>query len=322
MHRRLLCALSLAAVAIAFAISPAAAQDSVSLTFQWPEQVQGRAQYVASRTKSALNRMTTLTVIGSHDFKAAPVSDGQLITFSNPKFQVVSDTPADGIEARLRDLLLRAASTPPSYVISDTGAFVRLEGMAEFRANLLNGIDDLLVDVSAEAQARVRRVLDTTITAPQLAENIVQNWNRDVGFWVGAELAHGETYEIEYSSVTPMFGDTQIPMKAKYRVVGPASCIEGRSGSDCIELELHSFVNSEKLADALQAFLQGMAAGSGSAFDVEEFQVETVIRLVTETDTLVPHRVSERKDSVIVVGVGDERQETRELEEKRTVYSY
>jgi len=296
-----------------------AAQDSVSLNFAWPQDLRGSVEYASRRAREANGRSEQVEISGSYDFATSAVADGLLIRFENIRTEIDSD--GVGVEAMVKQFMTKAASTPPSYVVGHDGEFRRIEDLDAFREALLDGLDQAFADLPAQTRAQLSQAMAAVLTREQLEQGIVSDWNISVGAWLDAELDRGDLYEVAYEQPVPMLGNAAIPMRTTFRFVGRAACREGDGDERCVILEMESFVDSERLADALEAFLSPSPA-DGPAPTVEAIRQDVSVRLVTEPGTLLPHRMDSRRYTETRMTMNGETSVGSQVEERRVVYRY
>jgi len=159
------------------------------------------------------------------------------------------------------------------------------------------------------------------LTREQLEQGIVSDWNLYVGAWLGAELDRGDLYEIRYEQPVPMFGNAAIPMRTTFLFAGRAACHDGDEGQSCVILEMESFVDSERLAAALEDFLSQFPA-DGQTPTVEALRQDVSVRLITEPDTLLPHRMDSRRYTETRMTMNGDTTVGSQVEERRFVYRY
>ena len=158
------------------------------------------------------------------------------------------------------------------------------------------------------------------LSKEQLEKGIVESWNREVGAWAGVAFD-----QAEFTNTLPMLGNVEVPLVVSFRFLGRVPCSEGESEKECVDLEMQTAVNSEALSSALESFVEQVAevAGAqGAPLRVDSFDQTETVRLTTEPDTLIPHRMASRKVSNLVMSQGGKSQDTREVSETLTVYRY
>ena len=84
---------------------------------------------------------------------------------------------------------------------------------------------------------------------------------------------------------------------------------------------MRTFVDPEGLTAAVEAFLARLPAGHEGP-RIQDLQQETVLRLISEPDTLLPYLMQSWRRTVTTVAVGDESQAASRIEEKRFAYTY
>jgi len=297
----------------------AAAQETVSLSFAWPQDLRGSVDYTAYRARESNGRSDEVAISGRYDFVTSAVADGLLIRFENVETDVKSD--GAGVEAMVKSFMTKAASTPPSYVVGRDGQFRRIEDVDVFRNAVLGGLDDAFADLPEQTRAQISQVMAGILTREQMEAGIVSDWNMFVGAWLEAELDQGDLYELQYEQPVPMLGNASIPMRTTFLFAGRTACDENDAGQGCVILEMKSFVDSDRLSAALEAFLSRFPA-DGDKPKVEALRQDMTVRLVTEPDTLLPHRLDSRRYTETRMTMNGETSVGSQVEEKRFVYRY
>ena len=298
------------------------AQDSVQLTFAWPEDLKGQATYSFKKEKTLKGNTRVQTLSGTYEISTAPSAEGMIVSIDNVEVKAGGNTPAVGIQAQLEKFFLRIASSSPNYVIGRKGEYIRLEGLGEYQQNILAGMDELFAGLPPQARQQISQLVRQLLSKEQLEKGIVESWNREVGAWAGAAFDQGDLYQAEFTNTLPMLGNIEVPLVVSFRFLGRVPCSEGESEKECVDLEMQTAVNSEALSSALESFVEQVAGAQGAPFRVDSFDQTETVRLTTEPDTLIPHRIAARKVSNLVMSQGGESQDTSEVEETLTVYRY
>jgi hypothetical protein len=217
--------------------------------------------------------------------------------------------------------MAKVISMPPSYVVSPEGQFLRIEGLDAFRSGVLAGIDDPLAELPSAPREQVTEALGAIVTREQLEAGLAADWDSHVGTWIGAELNQGELYELAFNRPIPAFGNMEVPVRTTFRFTQRVACNASEVTERCVELEMYSFVDPEGLAAAIEAFVARLAPGQ-QAPRFQDLHQETVMRLISEPDTLLPHLMESSTRTVATMAVGYETQVSSRIEQKRFVYTY
>jgi hypothetical protein len=111
--------------------------------------------------------------------------------------------------------------------------------------------------------------------------------------WAGADLELGEIYEFEEDTPLPMIPGAVVPMISRFSVERRIACIDGGTAQDCVSIRLVSEPEPAAAKRILAEFMQRLTPNSGlGGFGFEELQVRNEIVLITEPQTLLPHRLS------------------------------
>lgn len=130
-------------------------------------------------------------------------------------------------------------------------------------------------------------------------------WDRLVGAWAGAELALGETYVSPHGGEFMLFPGVTFPVSVEVGALSRVGCGGGR-GSDCVRLRLRHAADPDRLAVVLSESLRRMSPESAGDWQVHSYVLESEVELLTEPDTLRPHRALLRDHSRLVMQGGGE----------------
>lgn len=170
------------------------AQDSVRLTFAWPEDLKGQATYSFKKEKTLKGNTRVQALSGTYEISTAPSAEGMIVSIDNVEVKAGGNTPTVGIQAQLEKFFLRIASSSPNYVIGRKGEYIRLEGLGEYQQNILAGMDELFAGLPPQARQKISQLVRQLLSKEQLEKRIVESWNREVGAWAGVAFDQGDLY--------------------------------------------------------------------------------------------------------------------------------
>lgn len=254
------------------------------------------------------------------------VEEGLLISFTDVVAHPVTGT-APGSEtalASVQEFIAKLSSNLPSYVIARDGSFLRIDGLSEYQARLKSTMQEMLAVLPNETQAVLKQsgILNDQSMAAQTVTTITDEWNISVGVWIDATLERGAIYESESTANVPMFGNLPIPIKLQFEFLGRTACNENDSDRGCVELMLRSFPDPEKTGAAIESFLSHFAKQRGQDVAIESMDQTMEVRLITEPDSLLPHRVHKLRNTSIMMVVDGNRQSGEQREEVTYQFRY
>lgn len=304
----------LSSPAIGAETKPAGGKDKVKLIFAWPKNLKGSAVYNSSKTVTSTTRTRKQKMKGKYDFRVRPIDDGLVIKTENAKLELEGAPGGAGAQAKLRDFILKLASSPPDFVVNRQGAFQRIDGLQRFQQRVESGMRDLVADFPPQVQTQIQRMVAPMISPAQLQQQMVAQWNRDVGFWTGgAEIDHNDTYVVRYSNRIPAFGNLAVPMATRFRFVNRVPCTKNERAKRCVELETKTKIDDKELTKAIEKMVAQGAPGQTMP-KITDMRIDINVTLVTEPGTLIPHRVREEKITVASAGSGDRTQQVEVTE--------
>ena len=264
--------------------------ETVGLQFDWPAETRLRAEAV-HRTKRPGKEPAETRF--SYEVRAADAEEGEGEK-SEDRIRVDIAPTFDGWGARAV-----AGSAMPGFRVEKTGAYASALEVDAVRADYLERLkaDGKAVPIS------VKRLLDPT----SLRQRSRQWWSSAVGLWSGREFEVGERYsaQVEDTFQLPMAGSRSLEMEVDFGVDERVACEEPGAEEEpgCIRATLSSKPDVDQLADwmqqlvdrasARQAKKQGMA--KPPKIEVVSIYMQTDTTLVTDPETLVPRRLTEKQ---------------------------
>jgi hypothetical protein len=309
---------SRAAAAPPAAPAPAAAEEGrdapgpeprpreLAMRFAWPRSLEARVTYrrVAARAGAAERVFTA-----RYTERATRAGDELRIASSGTRWDGEVPYPPGEVRSAIR------ASEAVVQRVGADGAFVGLLNEDALRPVLqrIYGEAGLTDEEAEQVIARVEEAM---------VDEARDGWNLAVGFWIGAELDVGEAREKEVDAPVWLLPAVAVKSRVRMEARRRVPCTASERKARCVELTLHSEPDHAALP-ALTRVIVAKLAGDEKALppgEVLEVGLATDLTLVTEPETLVPHRVVWRR-SVRATLVDDEG--PHELEDvERTEWSW
>ena len=310
MKRLILAAVLASASHVALADS-----HSAALAYGWHAGITTRVEYAfeKKRTQQGVERGQSLS--GSYVLRTSEHPGGIRIDFSEVQTRIDGDDGGAG--EHVVKLMEAVASNPPAYVVSPAGEVTEVVGLAELTERTREVVASTLDDAPAEVRERLLGLLAQMLTERNLLAQLQQEWNRDVGQWIGAELEQGYLYEIDFEAPVPLFGNVTVPSHGTYEYLGRTKCDAQSADARCVILAFNSSVDEQGSRPILEALFNRLGV---TPPDDLVFTVDYRVELVTEPDTLLPHRVQVTKSSEVPVPGGDTA--VSQLEVKEFTYTY
>ncbi len=263
---------------------------TVALEFGWTEQMSAVMDVVVTEvTMVGEERRDVSKSEGRLQLRTAPAERGLRVDVDDPEGDVQA---GGGREAR---------DWMAPFVAGDDGRFVGLADPERVQERH-DAITEALAKESADPEA-VRRRLAGVDFVGMTREKARKRWHAWVGVWAGATLELGESYANEEVFV---------------RAIGRVPCDGAGSGAErgCVELEL-----LQKLGpDELQEEIGDLFAAVGGLPVVDDLRGARRVSIVTEEETLVPHRVESELITSMVATIDGETSEVRS--EKREISTF
>jgi hypothetical protein len=289
--------------------------DTVRLRFGWPVGLTARVSAHKFRARSSDGKTDTINVQLAYRLTVLPHARGRLVRFHD--FEVPGVPVLAEVEERVSALM-------PSVVVDTTGALVAIEGVEGMRRELDAFLGPVALRKVDSLRPETRAMLERLRSPEVLTALAEYEWNALVGTWIDADFIVGLTYEAEYELPFPLFPGVMLPMVQEFSAIGRVPCHENESERRCVELE--SFTHPDK--DAFRAILDRLLSqmtvpDTAQMPAIDDYDLETEIRLIAEPATLIPYglAVTKRVTMWIKAGPGPAAEATQ-IETKTTRYEY
>lgn len=280
--------------------SALAAEPPKPLTFAWPEGLRGVVTVTKEQVRDGkvATRMTNRYVMSG-----SKRPGGYRLEFGDVEIDVDRNF-GQLTDPQRAQMALLLQSALPTYLISDEGALESIERVDEFVAKQRALFEQFGSKDNEAERATRRRVMATFLTPQLLLASAQQEWNRQVGLWLGAPLELGQDYKLESTAELPILPGRRISIRATFKAVSQQSCERAGLKHKCLVIEYRSQPDPAEVATALSEVM----AKSGVATPAAAQGFETALkfnqwfRLVTEPDTLVPHELHIRMQASMEAG--------------------
>lgn len=281
-----------------------AAAGPTRLTFAWPDRVQARVR----RERLRRGGRDETRSGASFQMTAQRDSDGYLIGYTD--FEL--EGGAEGEAGQLS----RIANMGPSYRVALDGQFGAIVDLDR----LLTALEGMLAEIP-EAQRELVR--ERFVNPELLTQMAVSDWNQRVASWAGAELDAGDTYQLDAEVAMPVLGAEQVPTKSFFELTRDVPCNEDDVARRCVRIDMLTMPDPASLRELLSRFVERVAPDEDAANRpaLGGLRLRSRVQLVTDPDTLLPHRMREEKSTRFQLA-GDDGPvlESYELQEERYRY--
>lgn len=315
-------AVAAALIGITMYVPGAAAQelpapvDTVQLRFGWPAGMQARV--ATTRFRERISETADTTAGGAwYRMNVHAHDEALLISYDDFSFPPSADTTQ---ASQLAAVSEQASAMVPKFIVDSTGTFVGIHDVEMVRLRL----DSLLARLlGPEDLASAREGLASALSEEALTGLAAQEWNAIVGMWVDADLEMGAAYEFEEMAELPMIPGAEVRMVSEFSVERRTPCIEGGAIEDCVEIRLVSFPDPDAMKEVLTQFMERLLSVPGlGGLAFESLVMENEMVLITEPETLRPHRVWLSKSVTGVVSADGERSEVSQTDVRTYAYTY
>jgi hypothetical protein len=324
MRRTLLCLALCLAPALLDAQAAPASVDTAKLEFAWPARTTARVEARKYRERKIGAKDDTTDVALTYRMTAVRAGEEYVVSFDD--FRLPDGAPPSA-QAEVTTLVDRVGALLPTYRVSATGEFTRLESTDAIRAlvdSLIGRVESEKGPIPPQAKQVVANVRNTMLSDAVLASAAAQEWNALVGTWAGAELEVGEVYGTEGEEPIPIFQGAAIKFQYEFAAIRRMSCdsIAAPSARDCVELQMVSTPDSAAMRQFLERLMTTLMSDAAKGVAFTEFNVENVITLVARPETLLPISLVVTKEVTGAVRTEGKTEKIYQLDVKSQRYSY
>ncbi len=286
--------------------APGAGQQ-LSLRFDWPEGVT-----VAVRTEEQKERQ------------------GQVVERS-----VETETQSwerVGTELRIRtaevksegnDELARLLEqvTPPTVVVDlQTAKLLRLDGLEATLAALQGALAE--ADEAPADQEKMTTLLTRSVESAYQSE-----WESLVAFWANKTVTLGQSVKGETVGPAGLPGTDEVKQDYEFRAERAIPCTGKTVEQRCVLLTYRSTPDKALLPEIANQMMQATAEAAGQSTrdlpPITRFELSSTVELVTEPQTLLPHRLEKKRTMIIGFEVpGHGKVEMTQVDSETTSYRY
>lgn len=300
-------------------LAQAQAQTPVTLRFDWPEGLQASVAHTKKKYREEAGTQAPPGVTTRYELKTRRTGQELLIAPGPAQMDAAALASLPAAQRAQLQLLLQAAL--PSYLVSASGEFVRIEDAAGLKARLLAFMKTTAPTLATSQP--LAQIMDQITSEPVLTALASAEWNQTVGTWLDATLDLGDWYTLESQGDFPLVPNTTIKMVSRFRIAGTLKCSRGGQEKTCVEIEMETRPDPADMSAAIQGMLQRFSdkALPGAALP-RALDLLTTLHLVTEPDGLIPHRQTVTKRITVTTGRDDAPKTVTQVEDALSVYTY
>lgn len=260
------------------------AKEAIHLNFDWPEKFKASVHFSQAQENRDGDKTTRHQEHGSYTMDGSFVTGEHVLVMQGMTLERKRTNPQQFEVDQLEAFVNRMTQELPSYRISDRGEFLGIENANALVKNIDREIAELMVKYPEAIRVEMTNQLQQLFSLQQLRAVTRINWDKRVGFWIDKEMQPGKPYSLEREVKFPALGDTPIPVRTRFRVASQTTCERGGMSRRCVEIEMTNIPAGMNWR-ALEKRLLGTEG------KLDSMDMELKFRLLTEVDTLLPHRV-------------------------------
>jgi hypothetical protein len=120
------------------------------------------------------------------------------------------------------------------------------------------------------------------------------DWELMVGAWTGEKLAPDEVHRKQVKAYVPLLAQVEAALDVEYALEGRVPCTDEDTARRCVQLSYRARIAPGDRQAVVERILKLSAAKPDQPVP-EDVHADLELLLVTDPETLVPHRMSERE---------------------------
>lgn len=283
------------------------------LKFAWPDRIEAMVETDRSKEQREGTTVKKKSLVRTrHRMQVLPHTKGRLIRSTGHELLEPAVATAPG-----QDIGQVLSSLSPSIVVDNEGSFESVEDVETLKKVLESLVAPTRQRV---AGTELEKVVKALTSVEFLASNALQDWDALVGNWVGAELSN-EVVRFEGETPIPIFPDMEVLLKGTMQMVSKGNCRRGGRDLPCATFEMRSSTDPKSFEALLERVIRTAKGPQGIKY--ERFDVQTLVRVTLETDTMLPHDFTMTKTVQMVATVpGQGRMQAFSTDVRTAKYSY
>jgi hypothetical protein len=262
-----------------------------TLSFGWPDSLRASVTRRYSVSRWLENKPTTVKSGYLYVVTAAPAPEGLRIGQSDLTIEAGSEVTDRVRNAYNKSLAELGSVYFPAYLVSREGRFLRLENVAQLRADLKGLIE---MSHNTDGAANPAQALEQLqqMSDESLGSRVSFEWMAQVGGWTGVTLTSGVPAKVTFQNTgTVANGAPPIVYAGTALLVGRVPCEPERAQADCVALEMQVRGDPAQLkANAkLTVRANGIDQSKLPETALDSISSEVTVRIVAEPYGLVPH---------------------------------
>jgi len=261
----------------------------ITLKYGWPEGMQATMSMSKKFLFSKGEEKQIQNVNEHYHLSTVPYEQGLELKIEFLKVDVEDSGDA---KSEVRQFLKELMNLTPNYILSENGEFAGLIGLPELVGEMENAISDMGGHLPDEVSNRLRDMVRKILNRETFEESSKERWNRIVEQWIGLTLTKGVAKKVKRNARLIILPGMEVPIETSYTYHGRVPCNDQETRRECVKLEATSVLGPEKMGEVLDIWSKNIGLDESP---YEKIETQSRLEIVTEPDTLLPHKLSMRR---------------------------
>ena len=312
----LLTVVAVAFSGVAFSVAESDSDEVITLKYAWPEGLLATMS-MSKQFLFAKGEDKQKQNVNEH-YHLSTVPHEQGLEFKI-KFLKLEVADSGDTRSEVRQLLRELKNLTPNYILNESGGFAGLIGLPELVEEMENAISEMGGHLPDEVSNKLRDMVRKILNRETFEESSKERWNRIVEQWIGLTLTKGVAKKVKMNARLIILPGMEVPIETAYTYHGRVPCNAQETRRECVKLEATSSLGPEKMGEVLEIWSKNIGLDESP---YENIEAQSRLEIVTEPDTLLPHKLSMRRLISGVFRIDGKEKSIRQTDLLESSYQY
>lgn len=275
-----------------FAFSSGALSSSTTPVFKWPAGLSSTVTVkdvsITENDDDSVEEETSIKYI----MKTEKHAKGLAIAISDVDISSDNSKANSAQMSPVQKIIEAIASQYPNFLVSKEGIYIENINNEDVKRTIASHIKEFEPNVKKGHESDLEQLKQAAFSDTRLTYISSTFWHLTVGQWLNGTFSDDASLEVPYNQPMPMLGGLKVPMLANFSLRGKVPCSRNGIEIDCVRLVMEATIDKKKLNKILDMLTKN--SGQSFPFDIHTIKSKHVV--VTEADTLIPHKAETWND--------------------------
>lgn len=289
-----------------------------NLRFAWPKNKTFKMDFLFEDITRRGGRKVSVKMNGTGKVSTKAHSKGLQVDYTDGKINTrIMGMGHSLYQKKLQEFLMKLGEIDSGYVIGSNGKILDVVNFGVFHKKIKGYFDSVFQDIPESPEKNKAFKLAKRMTSKDhLLTTFKREWHRDVEQWIGTRLTPKKRYQFEEIREVAQLNNAKVPFRVNFSYIGKTTCNVEELDERCVEIYIESVIDQESLEKVLEEFSK---ASDDKSLRIAAFRKIISLSIVTEPDTLLPHKTKWVSKTIQINEAGIR---TRKTQKQEKTYWY